>query len=273
MSKSKIVLTILGVALIALLLSLPKVVVDNDGDMTEVVTEEQAETGETSEIEGAHEVELSDSDRQKIQYFKEQLINQNKTAIFADSLAKSYLLYQQLDSVAKYASLLAELEPSLEAKERAGNYFYEAFGYATNDAAAQRLGNKVRELLGEVVENNPDNLDAKSKIAMTYISSSNPMQGIMMLREVLEKDPENKEALYNMGILSLQSGQYDKAVERLEKLLTVDPENVQAMFYLGVSYKELGNTEKAKTWLTNAKEKGNDPAVSAAVDTYLQDFK
>jgi Flp pilus assembly protein TadD len=187
-------------------------------------------------------------------------------------LAKAYLLVQQLDSVAKYADLISEADMSIEGKEKAGNYYYEAFGFATDDTRARKFGEKVRELLGEVVETNPDNLSAKSKIAMTYISSSSPMQGILMLREVLEKDPENNEALYNMGILSMQSGQYDKAVERLEKLLSVDSENIQAMFYLGVSYKELGNKEKAKAWLIKAKETENDPAVSAAVDSYLQEL-
>lgn len=259
--------------MIFLLLSLPKVVVDNDSDTTNVESSERIEDGTSSDVESAHEIELSDSDREKIQYFKGELKNQNKSAIFADSLARTYLRYQQLDSLAKYANLLVELEPSMEIKEKAGNYFYEAFGYAIDESEARRLGGRVRELLGQVVDNDPDNLEAKSKIAMTYVSSSNPMQGITMLREVLEKDPDNKYALYNMGILSIQSGQYDRAIERLEKLLAVDEENIQAMFYLGVSYKETGNSEKARQWLTKAKDLGNDPAVSAAVDTYLQDLK
>jgi len=272
MSKQQIVLTILGVGLIIVLFSLPKVVVDNDSDMAEVPSATQEENAGAEEIPGAHEVELSDSDQQKIQYFKEQLKNPNNSAIFADSLANTFLLVQQLDSVAKYADLLAEVDPSIEAKEKAGNYYYEAFGFAADDARAKKLGSKVQELLGEVLKANPDNLSAKSKIAMTYISSPNPMQGILMLREILEKEPDNKEALYNMGILSMQSAQYDKAVERLEKLLTIDPENIQAMFYLGVSYKELGDKQKAKAWLIKAKETENDPAVSAAVDSYLQEL-
>jgi len=272
MSKQQIVLTIIGVGLIVILFSLPKVVVDNDGDMAEVPSATQPENEEAEEIQGAHAVELSDSDQQKIQYFKEQLKNPNKSAIFADSLAKAFLLVQQLDSVAKYADLILEADPSLEAKEKAGNYYYEAFGFAADEVRAKKLGAKVQELLGDVVKADPDNLSAKSKIAMTYISSSNPMQGILMLREVLEKDPDNKDALYNMGILSMQSAQYDKAVERLEKLLTIDEENVQAMFYLGVSYKELGDKQKAKAWLIKAKETENDPAVSAAVDSYLREL-
>ncbi len=273
MSRPQIVLTILGAVLIIVLFSLPKVVVDNDGEMA---AEAQAvpQSGNTPEEAGeVHQIELSDSDQQKIQYFKEQLKNQNNSTIFADSLAKAYLFYQEIDSVAKYADMMVAADPSVLVLEKAGNYYYDAFGFAVDEASAARFGNKVRELLGEVLKRDPNNLKAKSKIAMTYVSSANPMQGILMLREVLEQDPQNEDALFNMGILSLQSAQYDKAAERLEALLKVNPEHFQAMFYLGVSYKELNNKQEAIKWLTKAKETGNDPAVSAAVDSYLLDLK
>ena len=271
MTRQQIILTALGVGVIVVLFTLPKVVVDNNGEMTSTEAV-QTEEGGTEEISGTHSVELTDSDQQKIQSFKGQLNNQNKTAIFADSLAMLYLRYQELDSVAKYSDLLVSESNSLAAKEKAGNYYFEAFGFAADQAKAQRYGSRVRELLGEVLKSDSSNLKAKSRIAMTYISSSNPMQGIAMLREILETDPDNEEALYNMGILSMQSGQFDKAAERFEHLLTVDPENVQAMFYAGVTYKELGKKEEAKAWLKKAKEKGNDPAITAAVDSYLNEL-
>ncbi len=272
MTRQQIILTAIGIGLVVLLFTLPKVVVDNDGELAETEQITQPEEGTTSDISGVHDVELTESDQQKIQSFKEQLKNQNKSAIFADSLAATYLLYQELDSVAKYADLLAASGESLEAREKAGNYYYEAFGFAADQAKAQRYGNRVRELLGDVVKNDPGNLKAKARIAMTYISSSNPMQGITMLREILETDPNNEEALYNMGILSMQSGQYDKATERFEQLLKVNPDHVQAMFYAGVAYKELGKKEEAKAWLVKAKDKGNDPAVTAAVNAYLNEL-
>lgn len=272
MTRQQIILTALGVGVIVILFTLPKVVVDNDGEITSTEAVVQTEEGGTEEIAGAHSVELTDSDQQKIQSFKVQLNNQNKTAIFADSLAMVYLRYQELDSVAKYSDLLISESKSLEAKEKAGNYYFEAFGFATDQTKAQRYGSRVRELLGEVLKNDSSNLKAKSRIAMTYISSSNPMQGILMLREILETDPDNEEALYNMGILSMQSGQFDKAAERFEHLLTVNPENVQAMFYAGVTYKELGKKEEARAWLKKAKENGNDPAITAAVDSYLNEL-
>lgn len=272
MSRQQIVLTIFGIALVVLLFTLPKVVVDNEAEMAEAEITTGSRENATSDVSAAHSVELTDSDREKIQSFKQQLKNPNKTAIFADSLASLYLMYQELDSVAKYADMLASQFNTLEAREKAGNYYYEAFGFAADQGAAQRYGMKVRELLGEVLQSDPGNLRAKARIAMTHVSSSNPMRGIVMLREILEADPDNEEALYNMGILSMQSGQYDKAVERFEHLLEVNPGHVQAMFYAGVSYKELGKKEQARSLLERAKAAGNDPAVTAAVDAYLNEL-
>lgn len=263
----------MGAVLIIVLFNLPKVVVDNDGEMAAQDQPMPQSDNRTEQTDEVHQIELSDTDQQKIQYFKQQLKNQNNSAIFADSLAKAYLFYQEIDSVAKYADMMVVADPSTSVIEKAGNYYYDAFGFAVDEASAALFGNKVRELLGEVLKRDSGNLKAKSKIAMTYVSSANPMQGILMLREVLEQDPQNEDALFNMGILSLQSAQYDKAVERFDALLKVNPEHFQAMFYLGVSYKELNNKQEAVKWLSKAKETGNDPAVSAAVDSYLLDLK
>ena len=69
-------------------------------------------------------------------------------------------------------------------------------------------------------------------MAMTYLTSSNPIQGITMLREVLVKDPKNELALFNMGMLSIQSGQYERAVERLEELVDINPSHIQGQLLL-----------------------------------------
>ena len=125
----------------------------------------------------------------------------------------------------------------------------------------------------ENVLNEPENLEAKTKLAMTYLTSSNPMQGIMMLREVLAVDPENELALFNMGMLSVQSGQYDLAAERLEQLLAINPNHIQGQLLLGVAYMNSGEKEKARLQFEKVREMDEDPAVQATVDSYLKDLK
>jgi cytochrome c-type biogenesis protein CcmH/NrfG len=101
------------------------------------------------------------------------------------------------------------------------------------------------------------------------VSSSNPMQGITMLREILEQDPTNESALFNMGVLSMQSGQYKMAVQRFEELVANHPRNIEGQFFLGVSYYESKQQNKAKTQLQLVRDMTDDPQILAGVENYL----
>lgn len=135
------------------------------------------------------------------------------------------------------------------------------------------MAEKTRDLLGQVLDTEPGNLDVKTKMAMTYLSSQNPMQGILMLREVLEVDPKNELAMFNMGMLSIQSGQYDKAIERLKDLVSTYPDHVQGHLLLGVAYMNTKDKVKAREQFELVKKLDSDPAVLAAADSYLKDLK
>ena len=142
------------------------------------------------------------------------------------------------------------------------------------DPAKQNaLAEKTRSFFTKVLEAEPKNLEVKTKMAMTYISSSSPMQGILMLREVLKEDPENELALFNMGMLSIQSRQFDRAIERLEQLIVVNPRHIQGQLLLGVAYMNKGDKVKAKAQFEKVKQLDNDPAVQATADSYLNDLK
>jgi Flp pilus assembly protein TadD len=109
-------------------------------------------------------------------------------------------------------------------------------------------------------------------MAMTYLSSGAPMQVIAILREVLAEDPANEDALYNMGMLSIQSGQFPKAVDWLEKLVKVNAKHLQGQLMLGVAYMNTGQKDKARQQFEQVKKMDQDPAVQAAVDSYLKDL-
>ena len=110
-------------------------------------------------------------------------------------------------------------------------------------------------------------------MALTYVTSANPMQGINLLREVIATDPQNQEALYQLGILAMQSGQYDKAVGRFNQILAKHPDDTKARFYLGLAYKELGKPDQARQELERVQETDPDPAVQATVKDYLAELK
>lgn len=270
MKKSQIIFLVAGVILIGVLFSLPTIVVDNSDE--DVAMEEVDPQNVPQQAAAAHEPGLSTEDRDRVDLLRAELDSEEdreKFTILADSIGKVYSASGKLDSAAYFYGLIADKMPEVPQLEKAGNVYYEAYGFAMSPEKTSYLAGKTREYLGKVLEKDPNRLDLRTKIAMTHVSSSNPMQGITMLREILEEDPKNESALFNMGILSMQSGQYKMAVQRFEDLVANHPENIEGQFYLGVSYFESKQNNKAKTQLQLVREMTEDPQILSGVDNYL----
>ncbi len=189
--------------------------------------------------------------------------------LLATELADAYATASQYDSAGYYYEQAAEARGGEKAYKKAGDAYYEAFTFATTQESAGELGAKARAMYEQVLKNNPSELDAKTNVAMTYIASNSPMQGITLLREVLASNPNHEKALFNMGILSIQSGQYDKAAERFRKLVEVNPQHVEGTFYLALSLANTGQGEEAKALFNKVKSMSDDPALAASVDEEL----
>lgn len=280
MFKSPYFIALIAIFLIVGLFFLPKVVVKDDAQLPEET--HTADDGHDHSADAniapstaVDSTEISISDQENIKFLRENIFNSvdiEKSVKFADSLATVFKGFDRLDSAAKYVEHVATLKPGQENWLRAADSYYDAFSFAVDEGRLQYLGEKAREYYIKALAENPGLLEAKSKLAMTYISTANPMKGIALLQEVLEEDPDHEQATFNLGILSIQSGQYDRAVERFERLATLYPENLQAQFYLGVSYLETGKRAKARKQFEKVKELDADPAVQAAVDGYLEEL-
>jgi outer membrane protein len=271
MKKLQFVLIGLGVISVLGLYALPKVVVENKD--TESTMEGEGGDPTSEAITASHENTLSSKNRsqadQLIQQFANAPTPEEKVAS-AQVLAGIYSEEGIFDSAAYYWSEAAEIWPdNLFVVEEAGKASYEAFSFALDKQKVETLAAKTRTYLNRVLEKDPSRLDLKSKVAMTYVSSANPMQGITMLREVLEEDPQHEDGLFNMGVLSMQSGQYARAVERFEELVRFHPSNVQGQFYLAVSYFELKEKNKAKKQFEQVKQMTQDPMILSSVQSYL----
>ena len=281
MKKSIILSCVLALALVGTLYSLPKVVVntkakDVDNGKTEIAAAPGASapnaptsgaaTPETST--GMHDGATLSPEQQKNVDQLRSGFNQasGKDKITAGlKLSDTFAKLQKFDSAARYAETVAELSPSIENITRAGDRYYEAYGFAVDDAKAKSLGIKTREFYGKAIEKNPGLLAAKANMAMTYVNTENPMSGILMLREVLDTDPTNELALFNLGILSMRSNQYSKAADRFRQILTNNPENTKAKFYLGLTLVELGKKEEARKVLAEVKKEEKDPVIQQAI--------
>lgn len=266
MVKNRIILIAATAIVIWLIFLLPKVVVENESQM-------KSETDSVAVVKGHSTV--SEALGTQIRELRRQVLtsSQNeKNSIFADSLRSLYTQAGQFDSAAWFAEQSASFLQTTESYLKAGNSFYEAYTFAMEPEKQKTLAEKAREYLGRVMAADPNNLEAKTKSAMTYLSSESPMQGIMMLREVLEKDPKNEFALFNMGMLSIQSRQFDRAIERFIELVEVNPKHIQGQLLLGVAYLNKGEKEKARAQFEKVKQLDADPSVQATADSYLKDL-
>ena len=281
MNRSILLVIVFATVLTGGLYSLPKVVV-NSKERKLVEGKESTKTNETE----APKERASSPTEHSAPLTSEQQSTVNKLlqqyTSTADSKAKStaalqlsdfYSQIRKFDSAAKYAENVALLAPTEANLLRAGDRYYDAFGFAVDNQKLAKLGEKAREWYQKALDKNPNLLNVKANLAMTYVSTETPMQGIMMLREVLAADPTNEVALFNLGLLSMRSNQYEKAVERFRQLLKVRPENMKARFYMGVSLAQTGKNKEALEELLIVNEKEKDPTIQAAIAELEKELK
>jgi tetratricopeptide (TPR) repeat protein len=276
MKKSIILSCVLALALVGTLYSLPKVVVNTKAKEVDTgKSEVAAAPGASAPAASASKTSSPMHDGATLSPEQQKNVDQLRSGFNQASgkdkiaaglkLSDTFAKLQKFDSAARYAETVAELSPSIENITRAGDRYYEAYGFAVDDAKAKSLGIKTREFYGKAIEKNPGLLAAKANMAMTYVNTENPMSGILMLREVLDTDPTNELALFNLGILSMRSNQYSKAADRFRQILTNNPENTKAKFYLGLTLVELGKKDEARKVLAEVKKEEKDPVIQQAL--------
>ncbi len=279
MKKTQIILVLCGLALAVFLFRLPKTLVADERRMVEADQTEHEEGGhahderEDDVFARAHgNASFSVDDNQLSLYKKqfESISDKKKRLIFADSIADLYKKAGKYDSVAYYTGLKADLQPDEDNMLRAAEAYFEAF--SASGGTKTKLNDKSRSFYQKAIDLSPQNLDTKAKMAMTYIATENPMQGIAILREVLDEDPKNETALYSLGILSIQSGQNEKAVDRFKELLAINPVHANGRFYLGLAYMNQGKKKSAKEEFEKARQLDSDPGFQSVVESYLKEL-
>jgi len=283
MNIKQIGLIVLGAILIVLLSFLPKNMVSNNDRLSQteanVPTKTELKGQEADNVAAdshmatiVSEADLKTIDSLRSIYHTTQVAaaNHQKAHEVLDQLVSQFRRLNLFDSAALYLEQEARQNPSVSHYLSAADAYYEASLFAMKADKAKNLANKARTYYEYVLKEEPTNNNAKAQLAMTYVTTSNPMQGVQMLKEILETDPNHILAIQNLGLLSLQSKQYGKAVERFEKLVKLQPNDASAHFYLGVSYKELGAKDEAKQHLEFVFQHATDPALKNAAQEYLK---
>jgi tetratricopeptide (TPR) repeat protein len=178
--------------------------------------------------------------------------------------------------VAQYSKQKAQVVPTENNWLLAGDNYFKAFRLSKNQAAPMIKG--AVKCYEEVLALNQSNLVAQTALGVAYVEGAAalgvmPMKGIGMLKDVLNVDPENIDALTNLGYFAIQSGQYEKAIERFETVLRIDPENAEAYIYLTDVYLSQDKVSKGIETLEQYKSMVNDPLVAKQVDEYIIELK
>src|SRR5690606_24963488 len=110
-----------------------------DNTEAEGVTDKSVPASASSPSEAlsinAHDVEIPAEDEEILATLREKINNSEdneKSAIFADSLANVFGRNNKMDSAARYSALAVDFSPSKDRLKKAGDFHYEAFTFAVD---------------------------------------------------------------------------------------------------------------------------------------------
>ncbi len=100
---------------------------------------------------------------------------------------------------------------------QAGHFYYdamEAMGGEPRFAAAQSAATAYEKGL----EIGPDDLNIRTAMAMSYLNTRAPMQGVQQIRQVLETDPDHLQGNFYYGVMLSQINRLDQARAQFERV-------------------------------------------------------
>ena len=177
---------------------------------------------------------------------------------------------------AYYEGESARLENSEKSLTFAARLFLENLQGDQNGSRRQWKALQAKDLYERSLKINPDNDSSKVGIGACYLFgniSTNPMEGIAMIREVVQRDSNNVYAQLTLVKGSMLSGQYDKGIERLLKVVKLQPSNTEAVLMLADLYERTGNKKGAIEWYGKSISLIPTPEIQAAIRERIEELK
>lgn len=192
--------------------------------------------------------------------------------------------YAQVWSEAEYPAVAgfyyqqaAEANPTEERWLEAAEHFFKAQKVAPDTGSFRAFAARSTAAFERVLAINPENLDAKADLAVSYIEATPDDMGIMkgvgLLKEVEQANPDHPKALFYLGVLSIRSGQLEKALERFGHLVSLQPQNPFNFYYLGQVHLMQGNRAKALTAFGQYQSLVQDPALKQEAEKLIRELK
>ncbi len=141
-----------------------------------------------------------------------------------EELVALYAQAGRLDRVATLREEIAAAANTAEAWKEAGNTLYELMEATAGDQRPD-IAQRAADAYDKALSLGDDDLVVRTAMAMAYMNTRAPMQGVMQIRQVLETDPEHLEGNFYYGVMLMQINRLDQALTQFEKVKTlVGPE-------------------------------------------------
>lgn len=183
---------------------------------------------------------------------------------------------RKFDLYAYYTSEAAKLENSEKSLTFAARLFLDRLMMSGDPAMQNWLANNAKVLLENALKINPANDSSSIGLGACYLFgniSSNPMEGISLIKKVVDRDPEN---IYGQMMLALggkKSGQYDKAIERFLLIVKKEPDNIEAIFHIAECYDLKGDKTNAIVYYEKARELVKIPQAKEELSNRIMELK
>ena len=117
---------------------------------------------------------------------------------------------------------LAEQTGRVEDQRRAANLLYKWMRQVERQGDRARISDVARHVADAyavVVDQRPDDLDARTRMGEAYMLTNSPMKGIQAINQVLADDSTFVPARFQKGLALLQINRLDQAVTQFQQVM------------------------------------------------------
>jgi tetratricopeptide (TPR) repeat protein len=156
----------------------------------------------------------------------ENATGQEREALLGD-LVRLLAGSGRLDLAAVEQQRLAELQNTATAWRHAGNLYYDWMMTVDDQVRRAQIAQQSIDAYQEVMAIEPSNLDARTDMAVAYLNTNNPMQGVEEITAVLEEDSTHVPARFNYGVMLAMIGRTTQAQEQFQLVQQIvdDPDS------------------------------------------------
>jgi tetratricopeptide (TPR) repeat protein len=104
----------------------------------------------------------------------------------------------------------------------------------------------------QILSEDPNNLDALSKLGVVYVRSGNLRSAESTLEKAVAVAPDNDFLLTTLGVIHYRQTKFDDAIAELTKAIAINPKSATAHNYLGIAASHKGRQQEAEKELLQA---------------------